>query len=86
MDVLAVYNVTTDIVKDDKTKLQVNVLGANLVDAINSANYLKYNGEPLSDHIVSIKKFVDEVYEYTYNNGELNPNYKAQEDKDNENK
>lgn len=80
MDVLAVYNVTTDIVKDDKTKLQVNVLGANLVDAINSASLLKYNGKTLCEHIISIEKSVDKVYEYTYNNGELNPNYKSQEE------
>lgn len=82
MDVISVYIVDTDILKEDNSKLQVNVLGNNLVDAANSANYLKYNGEPLSDHIISIKKFVDKVYEYTYNNGELNPNYKSQEDKE----
>lgn len=80
MDVISVYTVDTDILKEDNSKLQVNVLGNNLVDAANSANYLKYNGEALSDHIISIKKFVDKVYEYAYNNGELNPNYKPQEE------
>ena len=86
MDVISVYNVKTNIVKEDKTQLQVNVLGANLVDAINSASFLKYNGKTLSEHIISIEKSVDKVYQYTYSDSELNPNYKPQEDKDNENK
>lgn len=86
MDVINVYNVKTNIVKEDKTQLQVNVLGANLVDAINSASFLKYNGKTLSEHIISIEKSVDKVYQYTYSDSELNPNYKPQEDKDNENK
>ena len=42
-----VYRIKTDIVKEDKNKLHVNVSGENFVDAINSANYLKYNGEKL---------------------------------------
>ena len=32
MDTIAVYIVKTDIVKEDKTKLQVNVVGNNLID------------------------------------------------------
>lgn len=86
MDTIAVYTVKTDIVKEDKTKLQVNVVGENLSDAISSASYLKYNGEQLRDHIISIEKFVDKVYRYTYidDDGDLNPNYKPKEDKEDE--
>ena len=85
MDIIAVYTVKTDIVKEDKTKLQFNVIGENLVDATNSASYLKYNGEELGQHIVSIEKLIDKVYKYTYNIDDLNPNYKPKEDKNNEN-
>ena len=87
MDTIAVYTVKTDIVKEDKTKLQVNVIGENLSDAISCASYLKYNGEELRNHITSIEKFVDKVYRYTYmDDTDLNPNYKPKEDKNNENK
>ena len=85
MNTIAVYTVKTDIVKEDKTKLQFNVIGENLVDATNSASYLKYNGEELGQHIVSIEKLIDKVYKYTYNIDDLNPNYKPKEDKNNEN-
>ena len=85
MDMIAVYTVKTDIVKEDKTKLQFNVIGENLVDATNSASYLKYNGKELGQHIVSIEKLIDKVYKYTYNIDDLNPNYKPKEDKNNEN-
>ena len=85
MDTIAVYTVKTDIVKEDKTKLQFNIIGENLVDATNSASYLKYNGEELGQHIVSIEKLIDKVYKYTYNIDDLNPNYKPKEDKNNEN-
>ena len=77
-----VYRVKTDIVKEDKNKLHVNVIGENFVDAINSASYLKYNGEKLEKHIMSVEKVIDKVYQYTYNNVDLNPNYKPQEDKE----
>ena len=82
MDFINVYCIKTDIVKEDKNKLHVNVAGENFVDAINSASYLKYNGEQLKDHIISIEKFVDKVYRYTYmDDGDLNPNYnKSEED------
>lgn len=86
MNKISVYTVKTDIVKEDKTKLQINVIGENLSDAISSASYLKYNGEEIRDHIISIEKFVDKVYRYTYmDDGDLNPNYKPKEDKNNEN-
>ena len=58
MDTISVYTVKTDIVKEDKTKLQFNVIGENLVDATNSASYLKYNGEELRQHIIRDRKSV----------------------------
>lgn len=79
MSSISVYCVKTDIVKEDKTKLQVNVIGDSLLNAISSASYLKYNGEELSEHIISAEKFVDKVYQYTYNSDDLNPNYKPKE-------
>lgn len=86
MNTISVYIVKTDIVKEDKTKLQINVIGENLSDAISSASYLKYNGKEIRDHIISIEKFVDKVYRYTYmDDDDLNPNYKSKEDKNNEN-
>lgn len=82
MDTISIYCVKTDIVKEDKNNLQVNVVGENLSDAVSTASYLKYNGEQLKDHIISIEKFVDKVYRYTYmDDGDLNPNYnKSEED------
>lgn len=86
MDIITVYTVKTNIVKEDKTKLQVNVVGNSLIDATNSVSYLKYNGEELGPHIVSIEKLIDKVYLYTYmDDTDLNPNYKPKEDKNNEN-
>lgn len=82
MDIISIYNVKTDIIKEDKTILQVNVVGASLIDATNSASYLKYNGEELNQHIISIEKLIDKVYQYTYNSDDLNPNYKPQEDEE----
>mgnify|MGYP004675583359 CR=1 FL=1 len=82
MDIISVYCIKTDIVKEDKNNLQVNVVGENLSDAISTASYLRYNGEQLRDHIISIEKFIDKVYRYTYmDDGDLNPNYnKSEED------
>lgn len=83
MNVISIYCVKTDIIKEDKTQLKVNVIGEALIDAINSAGYLKYNGEKLEKHIISAEKFVDKVYQYTFSNDDdLNPNYKPKEDKE----
>lgn len=85
MDIISVYCVKTDIAKEDKNNLQVNVVGENLSDAISTASCLRYNGEQLRDHIISIEKFIDKVYRYTYmDDSDLNPNYKQKEDKEDE--
>ncbi len=76
-----VYRIRTDIVKEDKNKLHVNVAGENFVDAINSASYLKYNGEKLEKHIISAELIVHDVHINTFaGDNELNPN-KPKEDK-----
>lgn len=78
-----VYRVKTDIVKEDKNKLHVNVIGENFVDAINSASYLKYNGEKLEKHIISAEIVVYDVHINTFgSDNELNPDYKPKEDKE----
>ena len=83
MDTITVYIVKTDIVKEDKTKLQFNVIGENLVDATNSASYLKYNGEELKRHIVSIELIVSNVIRDSWSVKDLNPDYTG-ESKDNQ--
>lgn len=71
-----VYRVKTDIVKEDKNKLHVNIIGENFVDAINSASYLEYNGEKLEKHIISAEIVAYDVHINTFGgNNELNPNY-----------
>lgn len=85
MNIISIYCIKTDIVKEDKTKLQVNVIGENLADAISSASYLKYNGERLGEHIISAEKFVDKVYRYTFDgDNDLNPNREPKENNEGE--
>lgn len=86
MNIISVYCVKTDIVKEDKNNLQVNVVGENLSDAVSTASCLKYNGEELKNHIIGIEKFVDKVYRYTYmDDSDLNPNYKPKENEEGSN-
>ena len=74
MNVISIYCVKTDIIKEDKTQLKVNVIGEALVDAINSAGYLKYNGEKLEKHIISAEVIVYNVHINTFaGDNELNP-------------
>lgn len=61
-----VYRIKTDIIKEDKNKLHVNVTGENFVDAINSASYLTYNGEKLEKHIISAEVIVYDVHINTF--------------------
>ena len=85
MNVIDVYCIKTDIVKEDKTKLQVNVIGENFVDAINSASYLKYNGEKLEKHIISAEIIVYNVHINTFaGDNELNSNRKPKENNEGE--
>lgn len=78
-----VYFVKTNIKVKANTFLNVNILAEDLSDATSSASYLKYNGEQLKSHIVSVELIVSNVIRDTWNVNDLNPNYTG-ESKDNQ--
>lgn len=78
-----VYFVKTNIKVKANTFLNVNILAEDLSDATSSASYLKYNGEELKRHIVSVELIVSNVIRDTWNVKDLNPNYTG-ESKDNQ--
>ena len=70
-----VYLIKTDIKVKANTFLNINILAEDLSDATSSASYLKYNGEELKKHIVSVEVLVQNVVRDTWNLKDLNPNY-----------
>lgn len=78
-----VYFVKTNIKVKANTFLNVNILAEDLSDATSSASYLKYNGEELKKHIVSVEVLVSNVLRDTWNIKDLNPDY-TEESKDNQ--
>ena len=78
-----VYLIKTDIKVKANTFLNINILAEDLSDATSSASYLKYNGEELKKHIVSVELIVSNVIRDTWNVSDLNPDYK-EESKDNQ--
>lgn len=78
-----VYLVKTNIKVKANTFLNVNILAEDLSDATTNASYLKYNGEELKKHIVSVEILVHNVLRDTWNINDLNPDYKG-ESKDNQ--
>ena len=78
-----VYFVKTNIKVKANTFLNVNILAEDLSDATSSASYLKYNGEELKRHIVSVELIVSNVVRDTWSVKDLNPDYK-EESKDNQ--
>lgn len=78
-----VYLVKTDIKVKANTFLNINILAEDLSDATSSTSYLKYNGEELKKHIVSVEVLVQNVLRDTWNIKDLNPDYKG-ESKDNQ--
>lgn len=74
-----VYLIKTDIKVKANTFLNVSILGKDLYDATSSASYLKYNGEELKKHIVSVEVLVQNVVRDTWNLKDLNPNYKGED-------
>lgn len=78
-----VYFVKTNIKVKANTFLNINILAEDLSDATSSASYLKYNGEELKRHIVSVELIVSNVIRDTWNVNDLNPNYTG-ESKDNQ--
>lgn len=78
-----VYFVKTNIKVKANTFLNVNILAEDLSDATSSASYLKYNGEELKRHIVSVELIVSNVVRDAWSVKDLNPNYTG-ENKDNQ--
>ena len=78
-----VYFVKTNIKVKANTFLNVNILAEDLSDATSSASYLKYNGEELKRHIVSVELIVSNVVRDTWSVKDLNPDYTG-ESKDNQ--
>ena len=80
-----VYFVKTNIKVKANTFLNVNILAEDLSDATSSASYLKYNGEELKKHIVSVEVLVSNVVYNTWNINDLNPDYKGESEDKQEN-
>lgn len=78
-----IYLVKTNIKVKANTFLNINILAEDLSDATSSASYLKYNGEELKKHIISVELIVSNVIRDTWNVSDLNPDYK-EESKDNQ--
>lgn len=74
-----VYLIKTNIKVKNNTFLNINILAEDLSDATSSASYLKYNGEELKKHIVSVEFLVQNVLCDTWNLKDLNPNYKGED-------
>ena len=74
-----VYLIKTDIKVKANTFLNINILAEDLSDATSNASYLKYNGEELKKHIVSVEVLVQNVRD-TWNSKDLNPDYKEEGD------
>lgn len=78
-----IYFVKTNIKVKANTFLNINILAEDLSDATSSASYLKYNGEELKKHIISVELIVANVIRDTWNVSDLNPDY-TEENKDNQ--
>ena len=78
-----VYLIKTDIKVKANTFLNINILAEDLSDATSSASYLKYNGEELKRHIVSVELIVSNVVRDSWSVKDLNPDY-TEESKDNQ--
>lgn len=74
-----VYLVKTNIKVKANTFLNINILAGDLSDATSNASYLKYNGEDIKSHIVSVELIVSNVLENTWNIKDLNPEYKSED-------
>ena len=74
-----VYLITTNIKVKNNTFLNINILAEDVSDAISNASYLKYNGEELKKHIISVEVLVSNVEYNTWSIKDLNPNYKGED-------
>ena len=80
-----VYLVKTNIKVKANTFLNVNILAEDLSDATSSASYLKYNGEELKRHIISVELIVSNVVRDSWSVKDLNSDYKEEGDENDEN-
>lgn len=78
-----IYFVETNIKVKANTFLNINILAEDLSVATSGASYLKYNGEELKKHIISVKLIVSNVIHNTWNVSDLNSDYK-EKSKDNQ--
>lgn len=78
-----IYSIKTNIKVKANTFLNVNILAEDLSDATSNASYLKYNGEELKRHIVSVELVVSNVLRDAWSIKDLNPDYTG-ESKDNQ--
>ena len=74
-----VYLIKTDIKVKANTFLNITLLAEDLSDATSNASYLKYNGEELKRHIVSVELIVSNVLRDTWSIKDLNPEYKTED-------
>lgn len=74
-----VYLIKTNIKVKANTFLNINILSEDLSDATSTASYLKYNGEDIKSHIVSVELIVSNVVRDAWNLKDLNPNYKGED-------
>lgn len=79
-----VYIVKTNIKVKNNTFLNINIIAEDLSEATTNASYLKYNGEELKKHIVSVEVLISNVLENTWSIKDLNPEYKSEEENINE--
>lgn len=75
-----VYLIRTDIKVKANTFLNVSLLAEDLSDATSDASYLKYNGEELKKHIVSVELIVSNVVRDTWSVKDLSPDYEDNQD------
>lgn len=79
-----VYLIKTDIKVKANTFLNINILAEDLSNATSSASYITYNGEELKKHIVSVEILVHNVISDIWNLKDLNPDYKKEEEDEND--
>ena len=80
-----VYLVKTNIKIKNNTLLNINILAEDLSDAASNVSYLKYNGEELKNHIVSVEVLISNVLYNTWSIKDLNPDYKGENEDKQEN-
>ena len=80
-----VYLVKTNIKIKNNTFLNINILAEDLSEATSNASYLKYNGEELKKHIISVEVLVSNVEYNTWSIKDLNPDYKGESEDKQEN-